>query len=162
MNRKEVNNMYERVLIPIESPHPPPRALVCFAGDTPTSSGEPILMGPMVPVGRLGAPLREYLEERARKLRSMGVKASPLLAASDGANEEILHLAEECNAAMYVVSMHGPYEVKSTNRHRRRPPVCVDQVLAQAREMVGQSAMEKAAEDGQQSLEEAACTSQTT
>ena len=105
-------DMTERVLVPLDGMRLPGRAFVCIEGITQVSPVQPTMLGPSVPQEYLDRPLREYLEDKTRELKGMGVKASPVFVRGGHANAP-LDFAESGGAAVFVISIHGPYRVSS-------------------------------------------------
>lgn len=102
----------ERILVPLDSPQKPARAFVCMEGVTQAPRvQQPVLLGPSVPEEYMDRPLREYLEDKAKELKSEGIMASPVFANSSRANSP-LDFAETSDAALFVISIHGPYQIK--------------------------------------------------
>jgi hypothetical protein len=113
---KERAKMYaeteERILVPLDGPQRPARAFVCMEGATQTARiQQPVLLGPSIPEEYMDRPLRKYLEDKAKELKTMGIMASPVFADSSHANSP-LDFAETGDAALFVISIHGPYQVR--------------------------------------------------
>lgn len=104
--------MQERILVPLDSPQKPARAFVCMEGATQTArTQQPVLLGPSIPEEYMDRPLREYLEDKAQELKTMGIMASPVFADSSRTSSP-LDFAETGDAALFVISIHGPYQIK--------------------------------------------------
>ena len=102
----------ERILVPLDSSQRPARAFVCMEGATQTArTQQPVLLGPSIPEEYMDRPLREYLEAKAKELKTIGIMASPVFADSNRANSP-LDFAETGDAALFVISIHGPYQIK--------------------------------------------------
>ena len=102
----------ERILVPLDSSQKPARAFMCMEGVTQAPRvQQPVLLGPFVPEEYMDRPLREYLEDKAKELKSVGIMASPIFADSSRANSP-LDFAETGDAALFVISIHGPYQIK--------------------------------------------------
>lgn len=102
----------ERILVPLDSSQKPGRAFVCMEGVTQAPHAQqPVLLGPSVPEEYMDRPLREYLEDKAKELKSVGIMASPVFADSSRDNSP-LDFAETGDAALFVISIRGPYQIK--------------------------------------------------
>ena len=108
-------DMHERVLVPLETSTTPSRALLCIEGVSQSSRARPILLGPSVPEKYLDRPLREYLEDKAKEMKHIGITASPVFA-QGGMSDSLLALADKGDVAMFIISIHGPYQIKRQTR----------------------------------------------
>lgn len=98
--------MYERILVPLDGSELAERALLYVEGVAGRLHSEVILLTAYVPGEGLERPLRAYLEKRAEELRSLGIKASPLVIQGNAASE-ILDFAEKNDIGLIVISTHG-------------------------------------------------------
>ena len=104
--------MYEKILVPLDGSELAEGALPYVEGLARKLGSEAILLTACTPGECLERPLRAYLEKRAEELRSLGVKASPMVVQGDAANE-ILDFAQKNNIGLITVSTHGHTGISS-------------------------------------------------
>ena len=106
--------MIKRVLVPFERPTLPSRALVCFGGMKGVYGGsqQPILLGLRVSEDYLERTVREYLEDKAKELSCMEVKASPLVSRGPAARA-LLDCAQDSGIGVFLIFIDGPYRLQT-------------------------------------------------
>ena len=98
--------MYEKILVPLDGSELAEGALPYVEGLARKLGSEVILITVCTSGEYMERPLRAYLEKRAEELRSLGVKASPMVVQGDAANE-ILDFAQKNNIGLITISTHG-------------------------------------------------------
>ena len=106
--------MIKRVLVPFERPRLPSRALVCFGGMGGAFGSQPILLGAKMAEGYLERTVREYLEDKARELSRMEIKASPLVSRGAAARD-LLDCAQDSDIGVFLIFVNGPYRLQPVN-----------------------------------------------